>query len=256
MLVASAQAQAWSVQTAQFPDYRSALDKRDALRERGFDAYIDFATEGGRQFSRVRVGCFENEAGAAELAQRLQETAFTDLTTSAATVVEASFVGLSGSALDGSALDGSALGGGADTVLACAVFDVGFRLPPMWGVNRSGDAAISFWVELDEQRRYLRYSDAGWQIFQEADDLARVRTEAPSAEAQGWFRLAPSAVATPNLWATFSHVDQAGTRWVRARLEDASVVVVTSGDILWQHNSVAVVQTGEAVVAISLRDAQ
>lgn len=238
-LLPVARAQVWSVQTSQFPDYRSALDVSETLRALGFDAYVDFGTEGGRQFSRVRVGCFASEPGAVHLAETLRGSSFNGVVTSDAVAVEASL---------------SALGDAAP-VRACTRYDVGFRLPPSWGVNDSEAEAISFWVELDARRRYLRYDEAGWRVFQESSELAALRTEAPSREAVGWFQLEPSTTPQERLRAEFGVAEAGGTRWVRATLEDASVVVVAGGELLWQNDNVAVVRHDDSIVAISLSTA-
>lgn len=69
--VAFAQGGAWTVQTVALRDLRQADTVVAQLRNLGFDAYDEFAMNDGKQFVRVRVGCYADRAAAQAAATAL-----------------------------------------------------------------------------------------------------------------------------------------------------------------------------------------
>jgi len=69
--VAFAQGGAWTVQTVALRDLRQADLVVAQLKNLGFDAYDEFAMNDGKQFVRVRVGCYGDRAAAQAVAAAL-----------------------------------------------------------------------------------------------------------------------------------------------------------------------------------------
>ncbi len=70
--VGAAGAQAgWAVQTVALRDYVEAQSAVKQLQDLGFPAYTEFAMDRGRQFVRVRVGCFDTREAAEAMARAL-----------------------------------------------------------------------------------------------------------------------------------------------------------------------------------------
>lgn len=65
---AFAQDDRWTVQVIALRDYREAQTVAAELRQFNLDAYTEFAMEDGKQFVRVRVGCFEGREAAEAVA--------------------------------------------------------------------------------------------------------------------------------------------------------------------------------------------
>src|SRR5690625_4403092 len=119
--VAAAQ-ELWTVQTVAYPDYRLAQATEAELRDRGFDAYTEFTMFEGRQYSRVRIGCFSSR-DAAEWLAGLLTAGFTD---------EAVAVPMSEEAQPG----------------YCIRDEVGFIKPADWSVHSQDSQQIIFRVHL------------------------------------------------------------------------------------------------------------
>jgi hypothetical protein len=69
--VAFAQGGAWTVQTVALRDLRQADHVVAQLKNLGFDAYDEFAMNDGKQFVRVRVGCYSDRGAAQAVAEAL-----------------------------------------------------------------------------------------------------------------------------------------------------------------------------------------
>ncbi len=69
--IAAAQA-GWAVQVVALRDYTEAQAATAQLKGLGFPAYTEFAMDGGRQFVRVRVGCFDSREAADAMAQAMR----------------------------------------------------------------------------------------------------------------------------------------------------------------------------------------
>lgn len=67
-----AQGGAWAVQVVALRDYVEAQSAVAQLKDLGFPAYTEFAMDSGRQFVRVRVGCYGTREAAAAMAQALR----------------------------------------------------------------------------------------------------------------------------------------------------------------------------------------
>lgn len=63
---------AWAVQTVALRDYVEAQSAVNQLANLGFPAYTEFAMDRGRQFVRVRVGCYDTREAADAMAQALR----------------------------------------------------------------------------------------------------------------------------------------------------------------------------------------
>lgn len=139
-------AEGWTIQTVAFPDYRQALDTVEELQALGFDAYSEFTTSGdGRQFSRVRIGCFSDRHGA-ELFARSMRGAVTQQA-----VVQP--------------LNAAA------GVLFCLNSEVGFLKPGSWMIERQNELEIVFRVEVAGHTGYIRRESRQWQLLPEPLDL-------------------------------------------------------------------------------------
>lgn len=140
LLLASASAQGWSVQTVALRDLRQADAVVGQLRALGFDAFSEFAMHDGQQFVRVRVGCYTDRAAAQAAA-----TALSGHVTRQAVVVT--------------------LGVGSKAS-ACVSEDIGFLKPATWKQLPSQDGLPSFSVEIAGHRAELVFGGDGWKVVQ------------------------------------------------------------------------------------------
>lgn len=138
LALSSAGAEQWTVQTIAVRDLREATAISDDLVRRGFDAYTEFSMGSGRQWVRVRVGCFADRTAAAAVANLLRGWATRD-----AVVTERSE-------------DAPARG--------CLVRDLGFVAPEAWRQLAPGVA--SFEVEVAGVTGLMRYQGGRWQVLQ------------------------------------------------------------------------------------------
>lgn len=133
-------AERWSVQTVALRDLREAEASVAQLRERGFDAYTEFAMNRGLQFVRVRVGCFESREAAEAMA-----TALRVHVTATAEAVEFS--------------EGASVAG-------CVRVDVGFLKPTSWDVVSGPGEAPTFKVVVAGMEALVVYDGEQWQVVQ------------------------------------------------------------------------------------------
>lgn len=130
----------WTVQTAAFHDYRQASEQVSELRELGFDAYSEFTMQEGRQYVRVRIGCFTSREAAVSYAGDIRGRI------TAAAVAQPISAGASGR--------------------PCVQFDPGFVKPHRWELLRQG-ADVLFRVELAGQVGFLQHDGASWRFLHE-----------------------------------------------------------------------------------------
>jgi len=140
-----ATAQSWTVQTVALQNYQEAVARQEQLYSLGFDAYVDFGMTDGKQFSRVRVGCFTGRVAAQAFADTLRGR----VTAEAVPVP---------------------LEPGAKTTY-CVERSVGFATPPNWAMHRKVAGAVSFWVDLQSTRGYVALTTGGWQLAQDETEL-------------------------------------------------------------------------------------
>lgn len=133
----------WTVQTVAFPDYRQALAAEADLEALGFDAYTEFTMFEGRQYTRVRVGCFDSRPAATRMAELLAGS-FTD-----EAVVQP-------------------LTEGAE-VAFCLRDDVGFIKPADWSIQSQDSLQIVFRVHLAGYTGYVRMRNAEWLLLTEIE---------------------------------------------------------------------------------------
>lgn len=129
--------QEWTVQTAAFQDHRQAQAQIEELRALGFDAYGEFVMFRGRQYSRVRVGCYFSQDGADYLARDL--VGFVT-----AEAVPQPFTA------------------GSKT-RACLRIDPGFVKPEEWAVERVGNDIV-FRVEVAGVVGFLHHDGEQWRL--------------------------------------------------------------------------------------------
>ncbi len=172
LLAAAALAHDWTIQTVAVRDLREAQAiAADLLRLR-FDAYTEFTMANGRQYVRVRVGCFASREDAEAVAELLRGRA-----TREAVVIER--------------MPGAPARG-------CVVRDVGFVAPD--GYRQRAPGVASFEVEVAGVAGLVRYRGGRWQVLQ-----------APAAEALstrvGAGRSFRQAEGVPEAFVTFAHAD-------------------------------------------------
>ncbi|MEX2501942.1 MAG: SPOR domain-containing protein [Trueperaceae bacterium] len=163
-VASAAWAEGYSVQTVAVRDLRLATSVAEDLQRNGYDAYTEFAMFRGAQWTRVRVGCFRDEAIAIAFAWILRDAGHQD-----AAVVERT--------------------PGAPT-RGCVVRDVGFVTPDAWTQPVAG--VPTFRVEVAEVSGLLRYDGRRWQLLQAPAEDAL----APREVASGRFREA-NGTSTP-----------------------------------------------------------
>lgn len=148
-------AQSWTVQTIALQNYREAVARQEQLYDLGFDAYVDFGMTNGKQFARVRVGCFTGRVAAQTFADMLRGR----VTAEAVPVP---------------------LEPGAKTTY-CVERSVGFATPQNWAIHKEVPGAVSFWVDVQGKRGYLTLGAGGWHLAQDEAELARFLTPNNSA---------------------------------------------------------------------------
>lgn len=222
-LASLAFAEAWTVQTVALRDYRMAQDRVDALRAHGFNAYSEFAMNDGKQFVRVRVGCFNDKLAAQAAAIALEQYL----------VDEAVVVPLS----DDAPID------------YCVRHDLGFRYPDAWGVWSSEANGVVFWVELGSRRGFVAYNGQSWQVVQtqqEADALRGASLLASRAE--------PVSPLLSVPWSDAVSVNLSSWQgdFVQARLADGTRLMVGQGKVVWRSSTAVVIESAEGLVAITV----
>lgn len=213
-------AQPWTVQIAAYRDFQVANGVVSELRELGFDAYYEFAMNEGRQYARVRVGCFVDGDSAAAVAALLR------VVTREAVVVPLEQV----------------------EARSCVRFDLGFNEPALWGIHSSQPEVVVFWVELAGHRGYIAHTASGWQVFQ------REPSAAPGAS---WLAGAPSTNpgATERLPAVsgigYGSSPLFGASVIKAHLPGSSLVIA-DGELIWSSSHAAIVRSNGTLMAVSL----
>jgi hypothetical protein len=151
-------AASWTIQTVAFPDYRQAVETVETLQELGFDAYVEFTMSGdGRQFSRVRIGCFAERHGAEAFARSLR-----------------------GAVTQHAVIQPLNAGAG---VSFCLRDEVGFVKPAAWGIERQSSHEILFRVSVAGHTGFIRRAAGQWQLLPEPEAVPAAATAR-----QGTFR--------------------------------------------------------------------
>ena len=132
---------AWTVQTVAFRDLRDARAEVAILRALGLQAYTEFAMYNGLQYVRVRVGCYDDRAGAEAWAVLLRGAITRD---AVAMPIEAPL---------------------PDHV-PCVATDVGFRKPRAWSLVSAPGDLPTFQVEVAGAVAYLRHDGEAWRLWQ------------------------------------------------------------------------------------------
>jgi hypothetical protein len=132
---------AWTVQTVAFRDLRQAEAEVAILRALGLQAYTEFTMSNGLQYVRVRVGCYDDRAGAEAWAVLLRGAITRD---AVAMPVEAPL---------------------PDHV-PCLGTDVGFRKPAAWSLVSAPGELPTFQVEVAGAVAYLRHDGEAWRLWQ------------------------------------------------------------------------------------------
>jgi hypothetical protein len=130
---------AWTVQTIALRDLREAQATAEELRDHGFPAYTEFAMHEGRQWVRVRVGCWVGRDGAEAIVELLR-----GLVTREATAVP--------------------LSPGAP--VACVDIDVGFIKPSRFLALHALGEMPTYRVEVAEHVAHVRHDGEGWRVSQ------------------------------------------------------------------------------------------
>lgn len=206
----------WTVQTAAFSDYRQARAQVDELRELGFDAYSEFAMNGGRQYARVRVGCFTTRETAAQFADDLRGFV----------TAEAVPQPLAPSA----------------SPSACVAWEVGFVKPLRWEIERRGEDVV-FRVELDGVVGYVRHDGEGWRLSQELPPAAAMASPVAAGDEAG----AAAGIE-------FEQARVLRLERVIASLPGDSRLVACAGTLLWQGGNAAIVERSDSVIACMVDD--
>jgi hypothetical protein len=137
LLALEASAQQWTVQAAAFQDYRQATALVAELSALGLDAYTEFVMQDGRQYARVRAGCFSTrdaaDSSAGDIRGRITAEAVAQPLTTGA------------------------------TPRACIDWVPGFLKPAVWQIVRRA-TDIVFRVEFGGQVGYLLHDGSGWQF--------------------------------------------------------------------------------------------
>lgn len=136
----AAWAQAWTVQTVALRDLRQARMVVMQLQALGFDAYDEFAMHDGKEFVRVRVGCYNDRSAARAVA-----AALADHVTKQAVAAP--------------------LTPGAK-VQACDQEDIGFLKPTYWKHVDPAGTLPTFRVQVAGHAAELVYDGKGWVVVQ------------------------------------------------------------------------------------------
>jgi len=138
---------AWTVQTVALRDLREARAAAAELRTLGLDGYTEFAMSQGKQYVRVRLGCFQDRETADAMARVLRGRV-----TKEAVSVQLTL--------------------GAP-VRGCVERQVGFIKPSRWQPDGAGVG--DFHVEVAGQRARVVYAGTRWAVLQ-ANDLSPARS--------------------------------------------------------------------------------
>ena len=206
----------YTVQTVALGNYQEALETAASLRDLEFDAYVDFAMFEGRQFARVRVGCFLDRPSAEAQAEFLRGNV-----TAEAVAVEAETPAPSG---------------------VCLRREVGFALPEVWAEHSSSPETVAYRVEVGGEDAYLVFGAAGWEIAQDAAEAERLMLAQREAN--------PTRLASR---LRFQALNRQGGP-VLALESDFGTLRVARAQLLWQASGAAVVLEGAAVVAYHATD--
>jgi hypothetical protein len=152
---------AWTVQTFAFRDLRDAQAEVAILRALELQAYTEFTMSNGLQYVRVRVGCFDDRAGAEAWAGLLRGAITRD---AVAMPVEAPL----------------------PEHVPCVGTDVGFRKPGSWALVSAPGDLPTFQVEVAGAVAYLRHDGEAWRLWQ---SVAPDPAPAPAVEAQHQVRV-------------------------------------------------------------------
>ncbi|UCH27529.1 MAG: SPOR domain-containing protein [Trueperaceae bacterium] len=147
LLLGTSAAQPWTIQTVAYRDFRDASTVAESLRTLGFDAYTEFAMFKGKQFTRVRVGCFTSKLAAENMASSLRK-------------------GITREAVP------LPLTPGAD-VQACIDLEIGFLKPSVWQLDGIDGEAILFYIEIGGKEAYVRHDGARWEVLQSRPETYR-----------------------------------------------------------------------------------
>ncbi len=136
-------AEAWTIQTVALRDYAEAQAVADDLRGLGFAAYTEFAMHQGRQWVRVRVGCWFGREGADGVAEILR----------ALVTDEAVAVPLTPAA-----------------PVRCVDIEVGFIKPARYlPVHLPGELP-TYRIEIAEHVAHVRHDGEAWRVLQGEDE--------------------------------------------------------------------------------------
>ncbi|MEJ2287148.1 MAG: SPOR domain-containing protein [Deinococcales bacterium] len=136
-----APAVAWTVQTVALRDLRQADTVVAQLKNLGFDAYDEFAMHDGKQFVRVRVGCYTDRAAAQAVADALAKH-----------VTEQAVVATLSSQAK---------------VDRCVREDIGFLKPAEWTRVQASNGLPTFHVRLAGKGADLVYDGTRWVVVQD-----------------------------------------------------------------------------------------
>lgn len=174
--VSFAQGGAWTVQTVALRDLRQADHVVAQLKNLGFDAYDEFAMNDGKQFVRVRVGCYSDRAAAQAVAEAMAKHV-----TEQAVAAPIS---------------------PAARVDRCVREDVGFLKPASWSRVQGADGLPTFHVKVAGHSADVVFDGTRWVVVQDGS--------APPATAAA--ASAPFVVAHPGDVAWAAEETPGGTR--------------------------------------------
>jgi hypothetical protein len=147
--------EAWTIQTVALRDLSEARAMAADLRGLGFAAYTEFAMHQGRQWVRVRVGCWIGREGADGVVEILRA-----LVTDEAVAVPVT----------------------PGAPVRCVAIDVGFIKPASYlPVHLSGELP-TYRIEVADHVAYVRHDGDGWTVLQGEDEpppVAAPRGDAP-----------------------------------------------------------------------------
>jgi hypothetical protein len=222
-LTTLALAEVWTVQTVALRDFRMAQERIEALRAHGFNAYHEFAMNDGKQYVRVRVGCFSDKVAAQAAARALEQYL----------VDEAVVVPLS----DDAPID------------YCVRYDLGFLYPDAWGVWSSEANGVVFWVEVGSRRGFVAYNGRSWQVLQtqaEADALRGSSLLASRNEPVSPLLSVPWSDAVGVSVANWQH------DFLQARVADGTRLMIGQGKVVWRSSTAVVVESAAGPVAVTI----
>lgn len=136
---AAAQDVGWAIQIVALRDLREAEESAEALREVGFPAFTEFTMADGKQYVRVRVGCWSARDAADGVARLL---------------------------LAGYAREAVVVPHSDDSARRCIEVDVGFLTPTNWAALHHEGELPTFRVELAGHVGHLRHDGDRWLVLQ------------------------------------------------------------------------------------------